>query len=92
METIVLNYRIIIEPETDAKTGKVVYTALAPKIGVADWGNSVEQALSRIKEAIECHIESLLKHNKAIPREDGSDFMVATTSVTLPKNIKPSFV
>lgn len=74
METIVLNYRIIIEPETDKKTGKTVYVALAPTLGVSDWGKSIEQALERITEAIECHLESLVKHGKEIIVQNNKRF------------------
>lgn len=86
-----MNYRIIIEPEIDAKTGKKVYTAFCPKLGVADWGKTVEKALAHIKEGIECHLESLVKHENPIPREDVSEFMVATTEVSLPRNLRITF-
>lgn len=90
METKVLNYRIIITPEKHE--GKLVYNALCPTLDVADWGKTVEQVLEHIQGAIECHIESLAKNNEPIPAEDTSDFMVATTSVSLPRNISPSFL
>lgn len=81
METKVLNYRILIEPEIKGK--KRVYTAFCPTLGVSDWGKTIEEALAHIKEGIECHLESLVKHKKAIPEEDTSEFMVATTKVSL---------
>ena len=82
METKVLNYRIIITPEE--LKGKTVYNAYSPTLGVADWGKTIEQSLSYIKEAIECHIESLINHHQPIPIEDSGEFMVASTSVKLP--------
>lgn len=91
METFILDYRIIIEPETDKKTGKKVYTAFCPRVGVSDWGKSVEEAISHIKEAIECHLKSLIKHQKAVPPPDLAEFMVTTASVSLPKGIKLAF-
>ena len=89
METKVLNYRIIVTPEKQGR--KTVYNALSPTLGVADWGNSIDQALTHIQEAIECHLESLAKHNVPIPLEESSDFMVATTTVSLPKQYSPTF-
>lgn len=91
METKILNYRIIIESEIGKKTGKKVYTAFCPKLGVGDWGNTVEEALSHIKEGIECYLESLIKHGKPIPSEDISEFMVATAEVSLPRDFKFTF-
>lgn len=88
MEARVLNYRIILEPEIDEKTGKKVYNAFCPRLGVADWGKSTESALDHIKEAIECHIRSLIKHGKPVPVGDTSEFMVATTQISIPKKWK----
>jgi len=51
METKVLNYRVIIEPEHYPDGGKV-YNAYCPTLGVADYGDSVEEVLGSIKEGI----------------------------------------
>ena len=90
METKVLNYRIIVTPEKHQ--GKIVYNALSPTLGVADWGNSMEKALEHIKGAIECHIESLIKNNEPIPMTDTTDFMIANASIPFPKDFSPSFI
>lgn len=83
METKVLNYRIIIWPELVKR--RKTYVALSPTLGVSDWGKTVEEALDHIKEGIECHLESLVKHKKSIPQEESlSEFMVATTKVSVP--------
>lgn len=92
METQVLNYRILIEPEIEEKTGKKVYNAFCPKLGVADWGKTVEEAISHLKEGIESYLASLIKHGKPVPAEDTAEFMVASTEIRLPKNLKPSFI
>lgn len=83
MEKSVLNYRVIIEPEKMGR--KTVYNASCPTLGVSDWGNSVEEALAHIKEGVECHLESLVKHKKPFPEEDSSEFMIATTKISLPR-------
>ena len=90
METKILNYRTIITPEK--VKGKTVYNAISPTLGVADWGRTVEDALSNIRSAIECHIESLLKHKEPLPAPDADEFMIATTSVSIPPNHHLSFV
>ena len=91
METKVLNYRIIVEPETHEKTGKVVYVSYCPKLGVSDWGRTVEQAIAHIREAIECHLESLVKHGEDIPQPDTDEYVIATARVNAPPGVRLSF-
>lgn len=66
METKVFNYRIIIEQEAVPRTKKAVYVAYCPKLGISHWGSSIGGALAHMQEAIECHIESLMKHKEAV--------------------------
>ncbi|MBU1323345.1 type II toxin-antitoxin system HicB family antitoxin [Patescibacteria group bacterium] len=91
MDTKVLNYRIIIEPEIDRKSGKKIYNSFCPKLGVADWGATVEQSLGRIKEGIECQLEAMAECKSTIPESDSQEFMVATTNVNLPTGFGLSF-
>lgn len=90
METKVLNYRILITPEKHE--GRTVYNAYSPTLGVADWGETIEQAKHHIKGAIECHVEGLIEDNQPIPTPDEPDVMIVTTSITLPRKVKLSFV
>ena len=59
MQKKVLNYRIIIEPEKRGK--KVVYNAYCPTLGLADYADSIDQAIKNIESLIKFHIESLLE-------------------------------
>jgi hypothetical protein len=52
----VLNYRIIIEPET-YPNGAKVYNAYCPTLGVADYGDSVEGVLESIRDGISLALE-----------------------------------
>lgn len=52
MQTKVLNYRVIIEPE-NYSDGSKVYNAYCPTLSVADYGDSVEEALNSLKDGIE---------------------------------------
>lgn len=70
METKVFNYRIIIEQEAVPRTRKAVYVAYCPKLGISDWGATIDDALEHIQEAIECHVESLVKHKEEVPAPD----------------------
>lgn len=55
MQTQILSYRIIIEPEKMGK--KTVYNAYCPTLGVADYGNSIDEVLESIKDGIELALE-----------------------------------
>jgi predicted RNA binding protein YcfA (HicA-like mRNA interferase family) len=59
MQKQVLNYRIIIEPEKQGT--RTVYNAYCDTLGLADYGDSIEEALKNIKSLIKFHIERLLE-------------------------------
>ena len=60
-----MKYTIIIEPEEEGG-----YTVSVPALpGCFSFGDTIEGARENIKEAIECHIESLRARNKPIPKE-----------------------
>ena len=58
MQKQVLNYRIIIEPEKMGK--KVVYNAYCPILGLADYADSIDQAVKNIRSLMKFHIKCLL--------------------------------
>lgn len=80
MQTKVLNYRVIIEPETYAD-GSKVYNAYCPTLGVADYGDSVEEVLKSIKDGISLAIESLSKESKEIPTDNIEDQIVTSVKI-----------
>lgn len=55
MQAQVLSYRIIIEPEKMGK--KTVYNAYCPTLGVADYGDSIDEVLASIKDGVELALE-----------------------------------
>lgn len=84
MEKIILNYRVIVEPDTRVGTSEKCYTAYCPTLGIADDADTIDKALASIKEGIRCYVEALLKEGKEIPAPDNIDEGVVT-------NIKVSF-
>ena len=93
METKVLNYRIIIEPDVYTGSQKPCFLAYAPTLDVADNGNTIEEALINIKEAIRCRIAALVTDGQAVPAPDnlGDTVVVTATKVELPKNYPTAF-
>lgn len=59
-------YTIIIEHEDDGG-----YHAFCPTLkGCHTRGNSLEETLVNVQEAIEVCLESMIVHNEAIPKKD----------------------
>ncbi|OGD93959.1 hypothetical protein A3A48_02240 [Candidatus Curtissbacteria bacterium RIFCSPLOWO2_01_FULL_37_9] len=90
MQTRILSYRIIIEPEKQGK--KTVYNAYCPTLGVADWGDSIDAVLVSIKDGIELALESLTQEGKEIPVDNIDREMVASAQVEAPAGAKLTFV
>ncbi|OGD85888.1 hypothetical protein A2696_03460 [Candidatus Curtissbacteria bacterium RIFCSPHIGHO2_01_FULL_41_13] len=85
MQEKVLNYRVIIESEKMGK--KTVYNAYCPTLGVADYGDSIDEVLKSIKDGIELALGYLKDEGKEIP-VDSPNAMVATTEVKAPVGSK----
>ncbi|HVA32796.1 MAG TPA: type II toxin-antitoxin system HicB family antitoxin [Candidatus Baltobacteraceae bacterium] len=73
-------FTIVLEP--DAKTG--VFTALVPAIpGVVSEGDTVEEAMANVREAIELTLEDLTAHGEPLPDSD-VDAVVQQVRVSIP--------
>lgn len=90
MQKHVLNYRVIIEPETYAD-GSKVYNAYCPTLGITDYGDSIESVLESIKDGIELAVETLAKDKEEIPTDNISEQIVTSTKVEVSPDIKLSF-
>jgi predicted RNase H-like HicB family nuclease len=63
-----LTYTVILEKNEDNG-----YTVTVPALkGCVTQGNNIADSLSRAKEAIECHVESLIMLGKEIPSDCGT--------------------
>lgn len=90
MQAEVLNYRVIIEPET-YPDGNRVYNAYCPTLGVTDYGDTVEEVLESIKDGILLAIESFIKEDKEIPTDNLEEQIVTSAKVRLPPKVKANF-
>jgi predicted RNase H-like HicB family nuclease len=88
MQMTVLNYRVIVEPDTQTGTGKPGFTALCPTLGVADDGDTIEEALTNVKGAIEAYVQSLIDDKLAVPVDKPERDMVTTTQVEVHGNLQ----
>ena len=81
MQARILSYRIIIEPEKHGR--KTVYNAYCPTLGVADYGDSIDEAIKNIKALIKFHIESLLEERLEVPQENTTEEIITSTTVSI---------
>jgi predicted RNase H-like HicB family nuclease len=60
-----LTYRVLLNPEPEGG-----YTATVPTLpGCITYGETVDEAIAMVREAIVLYIESLKAHNEPIPDE-----------------------
>ncbi len=63
-----INYRILLRKEAGAG-----YTATVPSLpGCVTYGETIEEATTMVKEAIELYLESLKAHHEEIPNDEGT--------------------
>ena len=73
-------YRFIIVIEADEVGG---YYAFCPSLpGCYSQGETLEDMKANIREAIQCHLESLVKDGEPLPQEP--DELIGTVQVTVP--------
>ena len=62
----ILSYKIFLKKEPEGG-----FTVLVPSLpGCITYGDTIDEAIEKAKEAIELYIESLKAHNKEIPAEE----------------------
>ncbi len=88
MQTKILQYRIIITPDRQTGTDKEVYTAFCPLLGIADDGDTIEEALQNIKGAIEEYVEVLAEDGEVIQIDHPERDIVTTTQIQAPSNLQ----
>lgn len=90
MKTQALNYRIVVEKEKQGK--KVVYVAFAPSLGISDFGETTDQAVSNLEKAMKLYIDTLIELKQPVPAPDTDDYFVTSRKISVGKYAKSSFV
>lgn len=91
METKILNYRIIVEPDLRTGSKQRCFTAYCPTLGIADSGDTVEEALANIKVGIEVWIEALAEDNEEVPADRVAGSMVTFTAIEAPMDVHVAY-
>jgi predicted RNase H-like HicB family nuclease len=76
-EETIVKYTVVLQRENDG--GYVVSVPALP--GCVSQGNTREEALKNIEEAIELYLEDVKAAGEPIPAEDGREYVEVTTSV-----------
>lgn len=78
----ILSYRILLRKEPEGG-----FTVVVPSLpGCITYGETIDEAISMAKEAIELYIESLVEHGEEIP----SDEETFEYTLTIKTNVKTS--
>lgn len=77
----VLNYRVILRPDIRLGSKKSCYVAFCPTLGLADDGDTPQEALDNIQGTIIFHVECLQKERKEIPVDRPNEELVTNTQV-----------
>lgn len=88
MQTTVLNYRIVVEPDQYTGTNKPCYTAYCPTLGVADGGDTIEEAIGSVQGAIEAYVESLVDDGLPVPVDNVDQSLIASAKIEVQGNIQ----
>jgi predicted RNase H-like HicB family nuclease len=81
MQKVLRNYRIIIKPDIYPDTNKPCYSAFVPTLGLADYGDSIEEAVKNTGNLIKFHLESLEAEGKEIPVDQPDKELVTELQV-----------
>ncbi|MEK7623189.1 MAG: type II toxin-antitoxin system HicB family antitoxin [Patescibacteria group bacterium] len=84
MKKKILQYLVIVEPDERTGTDEPCYTVFCPTLGLADSGDTVEEALERMGALIRFHLQCLKKEGLAIPKERTEKSLITTIQVPLP--------
>lgn len=79
-----LHYNVVIMPDRLAGTNESCFTVECPSLGIADQGNSIEEAIENIKKLIAFHLDCLKKEGVEIKDEVRDGSMLTTVHVPFP--------
>lgn len=74
MDGKIYTFRAIIEKDDPGYRG---YVPTLP--GLHTCGDTIEEVRGNLKEALQCHLESLIKHRELIPQEEGIEIIQTVT-------------
>jgi predicted RNase H-like HicB family nuclease len=84
MEQKLLNYVVMVEPDTRTGADEPCYAIYCPSLGLSDSGDTIEEALENMKSIITFHLASLYKEREPITPTAEKPPLIATVQVAYP--------
>jgi predicted RNase H-like HicB family nuclease len=84
----ILDYRVVLKPDKRLGSNKPCFVAYCPTLGVADDGDTTQEALDNIRGTIAFHLKCLEKEGKEIPVDRPDEELV--TNARLQFSFSPS--
>ena len=81
----VLNYLIVIEPDVRTGTNRPCFSVFCPVLGLADSGDTIEEAISNMEKLIKFHLDCLTQESEVIPIERSEKGLISAIQVPVPK-------
>ena len=78
-KSYILDYRVVVKPDKRLGNNRLCFVAYCPTLGVADDGDSVQEALANIRKTITFHMECLQKEGREIPIDKPEEELVTNT-------------
>jgi len=79
-----LQYNIIVTPDHRTGTNEPCFSVQCPALGLADDGDTIEEAIANIKKLITFHVESLAAEGEEIKDEEIEKSLVTAVKVRVP--------
>ncbi len=86
MKTTVLNYNVIVKKEKD-ENGKSYYETYVPTLGIADAGDTIDEALKYTEEGVKLFVETLIDLKKDVPPPDTKESFMTVSRIEFAKPI-----
>jgi len=87
MKKQVLDYAVIIRPDRRTGTNRKCYSAYCPTLDIYSEGDTIEQALENIKNALQLNLEILAEDKQRLPLEPQHSILT-TASIPIPANFQ----
>lgn len=77
-----LRYNVIVMPDSRSGTNEPCYSVQCPGLGLADEGETIEEALENIKKLITFHVKSLVSEGETVESESDDRTMLTSVHVS----------
>lgn len=84
MEQKILNYIVVLEPDTRTGTNEPCYSVFCPSLGLSDSGDTIEEAIENMKKLIVFHLESLHNEQELAPAAIDKQPIISTVQIVYP--------